>query len=60
MKAWNADPVVLTVAPTGSDVTRENNPNIPYTPAEIAASERVLPEHVAEALAYRPPKELEA
>lgn len=38
MKAWNADPVVLTVAPTGSDVTRDNNPNIPYTPAEIAAS----------------------
>lgn len=38
MKAWNADPVVITVAPTGSDVTRDNNPNIPYTPAEIAAS----------------------
>jgi 3-keto-5-aminohexanoate cleavage enzyme len=38
VRAWNADPVVLTVAPTGSDVFRENNPNIPYTPAEIAAS----------------------
>lgn len=38
MKAWNADPVVITVAPTGSDVFRENNPNIPYTTAEIAAS----------------------
>lgn len=36
MKAWNADPVVLTVAPSGSDVFRSNNPNIPYTPTEIA------------------------
>jgi 3-keto-5-aminohexanoate cleavage enzyme len=35
--AWNSDPVVVTVAPTGADVSRENNPNIPYTPAEIAA-----------------------
>jgi len=38
MKSWNSDPVVLTVAPTGSDTTRENNPNIPYTPEEIAQS----------------------
>lgn len=38
MKAWNADPVVLTVAVTGADVFRENNPNIPYTSAEIADS----------------------
>ena len=38
MKPWNSDPVVITVAPTGSDVTRDNNPNVPYTPAEIAAS----------------------
>jgi 3-keto-5-aminohexanoate cleavage enzyme len=37
-KAWNADPVVLTVAVTGADVFRTNNPNIPYTPAEIADS----------------------
>jgi len=36
--AWNANPVVLTVAVTGADVFRENNPNIPYTPAEIADS----------------------
>ena len=36
MKAWNADPVVLTVAVTGADVFREQNPNIPYTTAEIA------------------------
>jgi 3-keto-5-aminohexanoate cleavage enzyme len=36
MKAWNSDPVVLTVAVTGADVFRENNPNIPYTTEEIA------------------------
>lgn len=35
-RAWNSDPVVVTVAPTGADVFRANNPNIPYTTAEIA------------------------
>jgi 3-keto-5-aminohexanoate cleavage enzyme len=35
---WNAKPAVLTVAVTGADVFRENNPNIPYTTAEIADS----------------------
>jgi 3-keto-5-aminohexanoate cleavage enzyme len=35
---WNAQPVVLTVAVTGADVFRENNPNIPYTTEEIAGS----------------------
>ncbi len=38
MSAWNRRPVVLTVAVTGADVFRENNPNIPYTTAEIADS----------------------
>jgi 3-keto-5-aminohexanoate cleavage enzyme len=38
VKAWNSDPVVITVAVTGADVFRENNPNIPYTTAEIAES----------------------
>jgi 3-keto-5-aminohexanoate cleavage enzyme len=38
MKAWDADPVVVTCAITGADVFRENNPNIPYTTAEIADS----------------------
>jgi 3-keto-5-aminohexanoate cleavage enzyme len=38
MSAWNSDPVVVTVAITGADVFRDNNPNIPYTTAEIAAS----------------------
>src|SRR5579859_3861615 len=37
-RAWNSDPVVVTVAVTGADVFRENNPNIPYTPVEIADS----------------------
>jgi 3-keto-5-aminohexanoate cleavage enzyme len=36
--SWNAKPVVLTVAVTGADVFRENNPNIPYTTEEIADS----------------------
>src|SRR3954449_5045793 len=38
MPAWNADPVVVTVAITGADVFRDNNPNIPYTTREIADS----------------------
>jgi 3-keto-5-aminohexanoate cleavage enzyme len=38
MSTWNSDPVVLTVAITGADVFRENNPNVPYTTAEIADS----------------------
>ena len=36
--AWDSDPVVVTVAVTGADVFRDNNPNIPYTTAEIADS----------------------
>jgi 3-keto-5-aminohexanoate cleavage enzyme len=35
---WNENPVVVTVAVTGADVFRENNPNIPYTTEEIANS----------------------
>jgi 3-keto-5-aminohexanoate cleavage enzyme len=35
---WNSAPAVLTVAVTGADVFRENNPNIPYTTQEIAES----------------------
>jgi 3-keto-5-aminohexanoate cleavage enzyme len=38
MTAWNENPVVVTVAVTGADVFRENNPNIPYTTEEIANS----------------------
>ena len=38
MKAWNSDPVVVTVAVMGADVFRDKNPNIPYTTAAIADS----------------------
>jgi 3-keto-5-aminohexanoate cleavage enzyme len=38
MSAWTENPVVVTCAITGADVFRENNPNIPYTTAEIADS----------------------
>jgi 3-keto-5-aminohexanoate cleavage enzyme len=38
MNAWNSRPAVVTVAVTGADVFRENNPNIPYTTEEIADS----------------------
>ena len=29
-------PLIITVAPTGAEVTREQNPHVPYTPEEIA------------------------
>ena len=35
--SWDAHPVVLTVAPTGAEVTRDDNPALPHTPGEIAA-----------------------
>jgi 3-keto-5-aminohexanoate cleavage enzyme len=34
--AWDERPVVITVAPTGAEVTRNDNPALPHTPAEIA------------------------
>jgi 3-keto-5-aminohexanoate cleavage enzyme len=34
--SWSTDPVVITVAPTGAEVTRDDNPRVPYTPQEIA------------------------
>lgn len=30
-------PLIITVAPTGAEVTREQNPNVPYSAAEVAA-----------------------
>lgn len=33
---WDGRPVVITVAPCGAEVMREQNPAIPYTPSEIA------------------------
>ncbi|MEA2124281.1 MAG: 3-keto-5-aminohexanoate cleavage enzyme [Solirubrobacteraceae bacterium] len=38
MRAWDADPVVITCAITGADVFRDTNPNVPYTTQEIADS----------------------
>lgn len=38
MKGWDAAPVVITVAPTGAEVTRADNPAVPYTPREIASA----------------------
>jgi 3-keto-5-aminohexanoate cleavage enzyme len=35
--AWDERPVVVTVAPTGAEVTRADNPALPHTPSEIAA-----------------------
>ena len=46
--AWNSDPVVLTVAVTGADVFRENNPNIPTRP-------RRSPTRAIDAAAPAPP-----
>lgn len=38
MVNWNSQPVVVTAAITGADVSRADNPNVPYTAAEIAQS----------------------
>jgi 3-keto-5-aminohexanoate cleavage enzyme len=34
--SWDELPVVVTVAPTGAEVTRADNPALPHSPAEIA------------------------
>ncbi len=34
---WDELPVVVTVAPTGAEVARADNPALPHTPAEIAS-----------------------
>jgi len=33
---WSTEPVVIVVAPTGAEVTKEQNPHLPVTPEEIA------------------------
>ncbi len=38
MSRWDAEPVAITVAPTGAEVTRDDNPAVPYTPREIATA----------------------
>jgi 3-keto-5-aminohexanoate cleavage enzyme len=44
---WDELPVVLTVAPTGAEVTRADNPALPHTPGEIAAEVAECAEAVA-------------
>jgi 3-keto-5-aminohexanoate cleavage enzyme len=34
--SWSTEPVVITVAPTGAEATRDDNPNVPYTAEEVA------------------------
>jgi 3-keto-5-aminohexanoate cleavage enzyme len=36
MSAWDAEPVVIVVAPTGAEVTRQEQPALPHSPAELA------------------------
>ncbi|MBU1154239.1 MAG: 3-keto-5-aminohexanoate cleavage protein, partial [Proteobacteria bacterium] len=38
--------VIITVAPTGSIPTREDNPNLPYTAEEVAAEIRRALEYI--------------
>ena len=38
MPKWDEYPVIVTVAPVGAEVTRENHPGVPYSPEEIAAA----------------------
>jgi uncharacterized protein (DUF849 family) len=42
---WAAGPVAIVVAPTGAEVTRADNPAVPYTPGEIARE--VIEAHAA-------------
>jgi 3-keto-5-aminohexanoate cleavage enzyme len=34
--SWSDEPVTITVAPCGAEVTRQHNPALPHTPEEIA------------------------
>ena len=36
MNSWDSEPVIITVAPVGAEVTRSNHPDVPFTPSEIA------------------------
>jgi 3-keto-5-aminohexanoate cleavage enzyme len=38
VKPWDADPVFITVAPVGAEVTRADHPRLPHTPAEVVAA----------------------
>lgn len=36
MAGWDQNPVIITVAPVGAEVTRAHHPAVPFTPDEIA------------------------
>ena len=38
MKTWDSEPLIITIAPVGAEVTREHHPDVPFTPEEIALS----------------------
>jgi len=38
--AWDENPIVIVLAPTGAEVTRAQQPALPHTPGEIAAATR--------------------
>lgn len=38
MAQWDQTPLIVTVAPVGAEVTRDNHPGVPYTPDEIATA----------------------
>lgn len=38
MKTWDSEPLIITIAPVGAEVTREHHPGVPFTPEEIALS----------------------
>lgn len=38
MSSWDAQPVWITVAPIGAEVSRKDNPALPHTPCEVIAA----------------------
>ena len=38
MSSWDAEPVWITVAPIGAEVSRKDHPGLPHTPREVIAA----------------------
>jgi 3-keto-5-aminohexanoate cleavage enzyme len=38
MSSWDSEPVWITVAPTGAEVSRKDNPGLPHTPHEVISA----------------------
>lgn len=38
MSSWNSEPVWITVAPIGAEVSRKDNPGLPHTPHEVISA----------------------